>query len=86
MILDTEHIKQLFETYSKDPIESITKIPQSGGDRIYYRILTTTQKSFVATTSNNIKENETFLYFTNHFKSRICSKRRKKYLHTRRFW
>jgi aminoglycoside/choline kinase family phosphotransferase len=69
MILDTEHIKQLFETYSKDPIESITKIPQSGGDRIYYRILTTTLKSFVATTSNNIKENETFLYFTNHFKS-----------------
>jgi aminoglycoside/choline kinase family phosphotransferase len=69
MILDTEHIKQLFETYSADPIESIIKIPQSGGDRIYFRILTTTQKSFVATTSNNIKENETFLYFTNHFKS-----------------
>jgi aminoglycoside/choline kinase family phosphotransferase len=69
MILDTEHIKQLFETHSKDPIESITKIPQSGGDRVYFRILTTTQKSFVATTSNNVKENETFLYFTNHFKS-----------------
>lgn len=69
MIIDTDKIKQLFETHSSDAIESITKIPQSGGDRIYFRILTITNKSYVATTSNNVKENETFLYFTSHFKT-----------------
>jgi aminoglycoside/choline kinase family phosphotransferase len=69
MIIDTDQIKQLFETHSSDAIVSITKIPQSGGDRIYFRILTATNKSYVATTSNNVKENETFLYFTNHFKT-----------------
>ncbi len=67
MNIDTDQIKSLFENYSKDQIASITKIPQSGGDRIYYRILTATNNTFIATTSNNVKENETFLYFTNHF-------------------
>ena len=69
MTIDIEQIKKVFATFSKEPISSITKIPQSGGDRIYFRLITKSKKSFVVTTSNNTKENETFLYFTNQFKN-----------------
>lgn len=64
-----EQIEQLFETYSSEKVNAITKIPQSGGDRVYYRLQTEFNKSFIATASNNIKENETFLYFTKQFKA-----------------
>ncbi len=63
-----EQITSLFNGFSQEQITGINKIPQSGGDRIYYRITTEANKSYIATTSNNIKENETFIYFTNHFK------------------
>ncbi|CAN5368272.1 RNase adapter RapZ [soil metagenome] len=62
-----EHIKQLFHQYCKDAITEIETIPQSGGDRVYYRIKTA-GGSFIATTNYNIKENEAFLYFSEQFK------------------
>jgi aminoglycoside/choline kinase family phosphotransferase len=68
MLTEKEQITDLFKTYSKETIENIDKLPQSGGDRVYYR-LATANKNFIATASNNIKENETFLYFTNHFQN-----------------
>jgi aminoglycoside/choline kinase family phosphotransferase len=68
MTTPKEDIELLFSTYCKDPINAIDKIPQSGGDRQYYRIVTNTKK-YIATISNNVKESETFLYFTKHFKS-----------------
>jgi aminoglycoside/choline kinase family phosphotransferase len=68
MLTEKEQITDLFKTYSKETIENIDKLPQSGGDRVYYR-LATASKNFIATASNNIKENETFLYFTNHFQN-----------------
>ncbi len=61
-----EQISTLFKTYSTDAITHIDKIPQSGGDRNYFRIHCT-NKTYIATFSNNVKENEAFLYFTNHF-------------------
>jgi aminoglycoside/choline kinase family phosphotransferase len=67
MPTEKEQIEFLFKTYSKDAVQAIDKLPQSGGDRVYYRLVTEAGKSFIATASNNIKENETFLYFTNHF-------------------
>ncbi|MEQ1553082.1 MAG: RNase adapter RapZ [Ferruginibacter sp.] len=69
MNLANEQIEQLFEQYSNDTIVEIIKLPQSGGDRVYYRLITKTNKSYIATYSNNLKENETFFYFTNHFKN-----------------
>jgi aminoglycoside/choline kinase family phosphotransferase len=62
-----EHIKQLFQQYCKDAITDIETIPQSGGDRVYYRIKTA-GASFIATNNYNIKENEAFLYFSEKFK------------------
>jgi aminoglycoside/choline kinase family phosphotransferase len=61
-------IKTLFETAVNMPVLSIEKIPQSGSDRIYFRILAE-ELTYVATYGKNIKENETFIYFTNHFRA-----------------
>ena len=63
-----EDIEKLFETISPAVITDIEKLPQSGGDRIYFRI-NTAEKNFIATYSTNLKETETFLYFSKHFKN-----------------
>ena len=61
-----ENIKSFFESFSSEKITSIEKLPKSGGDRIYFRIYTD-QNSFIATYNENVRESETFLYFTEHF-------------------
>ena len=66
-----EDIKELFAAYSKEAILSIEAIPQSGGDRVYFRIKTAAG-SVIATRNNNIKENEAFVYFSKHFKNALC--------------
>ncbi len=62
-------IKNCFQQYSSQPIQQIEKIPQSGSDRIYFRIYCADNKTFIATYSNNIRENKTFIYFSKHFKN-----------------
>jgi aminoglycoside/choline kinase family phosphotransferase len=62
----TEQIASLFRSISNKEISGIEKLPQSGGDRTYYRI-TTAEESFIAAYNANIKENETFIYFSDHF-------------------
>ena len=62
------NIQELFETSVDLPVSGIEKIPQSGSDRIYFRIFTA-DSSYVATYGKNIRENDTFIYFTNHFRS-----------------
>ena len=61
-----KHIENLYNTKYVQPWDRIQKIPQSGGDRIYFRISTGTQ-TIIATYNNNIKENQTFIYFANYF-------------------
>jgi len=60
-------IAVLFSSFSNNEIERLEKIPQSGGDRTYYRIYTNANTSFIATVSNNVKENDAFIRFTQHF-------------------
>jgi hypothetical protein len=62
----TEEIKNLFAGFSKATITSVDKLPQAGSERHYYR-LHTTEGNFIATHGANIKENETFIYFSKHF-------------------
>ena len=62
------NIKTLFETSVGIKVKSIEKIPQSGSDRIYFRVYTS-DASYVATYGRNTRENDTFIYFTNHFRS-----------------
>ena len=61
-----DNIKELFARFSDASITGIDKLPQAGSDRHYFRIYTA-QKSFIATYGSNIKENETFIYFSEQF-------------------
>jgi len=45
----------------------IEQLPQAGSDRQYYRIKTA-QDNYIATVGKNIRENETFIYFSQVFK------------------
>ncbi|HLO38433.1 MAG TPA: phosphotransferase, partial [Lacibacter sp.] len=54
--------KEVFDTVP----DSVEKIPQSGSDRVYYRVVGPT--ICIATTGKNVKENQTFLKFSEHFK------------------
>ena len=60
------HINNLYKTINSNDWDEIGKIPQSGGDRVYFRIIQG-QQSWIATYNLNIKENETFIEFANHF-------------------
>lgn len=62
------NIGNLFQTFKNQSPERIEKIPQSGSDRIYFRIYLH-HETFIATYNLNVKENNTFIYFSNHFKS-----------------
>lgn len=64
----TADIKRLFNATVKLPLERIEKLPQSGSDRIYFRLFTE-DNSYIATYGKNIKENETFIYFSEHFRA-----------------
>lgn len=46
--------------------QRIEKLPESGGYRQYFRVYTT-DKTFIATRNNNVRENQVFLAFTKHF-------------------
>ncbi len=64
-----ESIEKLFGQYSKMAITAIDKLPQAGSERHYYRIHTA-GKTFIATHGANLKENESFIYFSHHFKKK----------------
>lgn len=64
----TDKISDLFSAGFLSSPERIERLPQSGGDRIYFRIFNGGQ-SYIATVNDNIAENETFLYFTSVFQS-----------------
>ena len=62
-----EDIKKLFEDNSHERIINIEKLPQSGSDRVYFRIFSNAG-TYIATFGNNIKENRTFNHFSSHFR------------------
>ncbi|GAB2830041.1 RapZ C-terminal domain-containing protein [Ferruginibacter profundus] len=69
MYTTTDRIKELFTGYSKEAITSIDKLPQAGSERHYFRIHTAA-KNYIATYGANIKENDAFIYFSEHFKKK----------------
>ncbi|MEP7258156.1 MAG: RNase adapter RapZ [Flavitalea sp.] len=64
-------ITQLFESSLGHPAVSVENIPQSGSDRSYFRIYSN-DASYIATYGKNIRENQTFLYFSKHFSAAGC--------------
>lgn len=66
---EIEEIREIFREYSGDFPVAINKLPQAGSERHYYRIHSG-NTSFIATHGANIKENETFIYFSHHFQKK----------------
>ena len=64
-----EAINKLFETLTGQPFEHIITLPESGSDRTYFRIYFD-NKTYIATHNLNIKENQTFINFSRHFKEK----------------
>jgi aminoglycoside/choline kinase family phosphotransferase len=66
-----DDIRELFASYSPVPLTQLEKIPQSGSNRLYFR-LHTAGSSYIATYNDNIRENRTFIYFSRHFRNGGC--------------
>ena len=62
-------ISLLFEKWAGKKPSSIDVLPQSGSERRYFRIFSDNE-SAIATYGENIKENETFIYFSKHFREK----------------
>src|SRR5688572_14656877 len=60
-------IVQLYKHWKKEEPLEIEVLPQSGSDRRYFRLHTDETNTLIATFGLNVKENETFLYFADHF-------------------
>ena len=63
-----EEIKNLFSSFSNVHVNLVEKLPQSGSDRIYFRIFTRGQ-SYIATYNQNKRETVTFVEFSKEFKN-----------------
>lgn len=61
-------IDQLFLAVRQRPTDRIEKLPQSGSDRIYFRLYAG-DETFIATYNLNQKETHTFIEFSRHFKN-----------------
>jgi aminoglycoside/choline kinase family phosphotransferase len=61
-----ERTDQLFREIGLGPAKDIIRLPQSGGDRVYFRVHSENQ-SYIATFNDLKAENETFLRFTDTF-------------------
>src|SRR6478609_9730381 len=61
-----EAIGKLFESIGNPKPDRIEKLPQSGSDRIYFRIYSK-GATFIATYNLNQRETQTFIYFSRHF-------------------
>lgn len=71
MTTTIEDIRKLLATYDPAPVTALEKIPQSGSNRIYFR-LRTAERSYIATYNDNVRENRTFVHFSRHFRARGC--------------
>lgn len=60
-------IRTQLQLLTGNTAERIEKIQQSGSDRVYFRIYHA-KGTTIATYNQHLKENETFLYFSRHFK------------------
>jgi aminoglycoside/choline kinase family phosphotransferase len=62
----TDIIRALYKGWSGKEALSVDVLPQSGSERRYFRIHEE-GSSLIGTYGSNVKENEAFIYFSNHF-------------------
>ncbi|MDE3235692.1 MAG: phosphotransferase [Bacteroidota bacterium] len=63
------HVADLFLSCKGVVADRIEKLPQSGSDRVYFRVYSAS-KTYIATWNLNVKENRTFIHFSRHFKNK----------------
>jgi UPF0042 nucleotide-binding protein len=63
-------ITELYKNWSGSEPARLDVLPQSGSDRRYFRLYDDHGRSVIATHGLNIQENETFIYFSDHFKKK----------------
>jgi aminoglycoside/choline kinase family phosphotransferase len=68
-----DQIKQLYAEYSGGvhQVKAIDKIPQSGSNRMYFRVHTDAA-ACIATFNENVVENRAFIHFSRHFRDKGC--------------
>lgn len=64
------NIKKLYQEYTGISDCNIEIFQQSGSERRYFRLTANDTKPVIATYGANIKENESFIYFSRHFRSK----------------
>jgi aminoglycoside/choline kinase family phosphotransferase len=64
-----ESVQELYQKWKGEPPQSIDVLPQSGSERRYFRLFGK-DGSVIGTYGANIRENETFIYFSRHFKNK----------------
>jgi aminoglycoside/choline kinase family phosphotransferase len=64
-----DKIQELFTVFQEQSPDRIEQLPRSGSDRIYFRAFYA-DKTFIATYNLNVKENQTFIAFSDHFKEK----------------
>lgn len=62
-------IKHLVKKALHKEILNIQLLPASGSNRLYYRLFTENE-TYIATYNEDARENNAFIYFSNHFKSK----------------
>ena len=73
MQAERDEVKKIFSEYNSELITAMDMLPQAGSERHYFHIHTK-GKSYIATHGANIKENESFIYFSRHFrKKHLCT-------------
>jgi aminoglycoside/choline kinase family phosphotransferase len=63
-------VSLLYQTWKGEEPEQVEVLPQSGSDRRYFRLYNRNRESVIATCGANVAENETFIYFTDHFREK----------------
>lgn len=63
-----EEITALFNSHFPNGLTGIEKLPQSGSDRMYFRLISH-GKNYIATYNTNVAENNTFINFSKHFRN-----------------
>ena len=64
-----QQIKELYSSWRNESAHSVDVLQQSGSERRYFRLYGATD-SVIGTYGANIRENETFIYFSNSFRAK----------------
>jgi len=62
-------IEALYTTWANEKVTAIEELPQSGSDRVYFRIRSA-RKQALAAYNQSAKENKTFVGYTHHFRKK----------------